>query len=166
MSMSTSSTSRPDGLLHVGRVGRPHGVRGDTYLDFFTPRPERLAPGSRVWIAGRWHELASVRAQGERFVARFADVEGRDAAEALTNAEVWAEPIDDPSVIWVHEVVGKRVVADGVDRGVCVAVIDNPAHPILELDTGALVPGVFIVSLDGDTVMVEVPDGLFEVEDA
>lgn len=161
--MSTSSTSRPDGLLHVGRVGRPHGVRGDTYLDFFTPRPERLALGSRVWIAGRWHELAAIRTQGERFVVRFADVDGREAAETLTNAEVWAEPIDDPNVIWVHEVVGKRVVADGVDRGACVAVIDNPAHPILELDTGALVPGVFVVALEGDTIVVQAPDGLFEV---
>jgi len=163
--MSTSSTSRPDGLLHVGRVGRPHGVRGDTFLDFFSPRPERVAPGSRVWIAGRWLELASVRAQGDRFVARFVGLDGRDAAEALTNEEVWAEPIDDPSVIWVHEVVGKHVVADGVDRGVCVAVIDNPAHPILELDTGALVPGVFVRGVEGDVVVVEAPDGLFELED-
>lgn len=162
--MSTSSTNRPDGLLHVGRVGRPHGVRGDTYLDLFTPHPQRVAIGSRLWIAGRWHELAAIRAQGERFVVRFADVEGRDAAEALTNAEAWGEPIDDPSVIWVHDVVGKRVVADGVDRGECVAVIDNPAHPILELASGSLVPGVFVIGVEGDTVVVEAPDGLFDVE--
>ena len=87
------------------------------------------------------------------------------AAEALRGLELRAEPIDDPDELWVHELIGCRVIsADGVDRGEVTAVQDNPASDLLVLDSGALVPVVFVV--DGPTdgvVHVEVPDGLFEL---
>jgi 16S rRNA processing protein RimM len=53
-----------------------------------------------------------------------------------------------------------------VDRGVVTAVQANPAADLLVLDSGALVPVVFVVSgpEDGE-VLVDVPDGLFELTD-
>jgi len=36
----------PEGLLEVGRIGRPHGVRGDVFIDLTTDRAERAAVGS------------------------------------------------------------------------------------------------------------------------
>ena len=55
---------------------------------------------------------------------------------------------------------------DGVDRGVVTAVQANPAADLLVLDSGALVPVVFVVGgpADGE-VLVDVPDGLFELTD-
>ncbi len=79
---------------------------------------------------------------------------------------MFAEPIDDPDVMWIHKLRGARVVdAAGVERGVCVAVIDNPAADILELDTGALVPATFITSFNAAEalIMVDPPEGLFEL---
>lgn len=70
-------------------------------------------------------------------------------------------------VLWVHELVGVTVRSvDGVDRGVVTAVQANPAADLLVLDSGALVPVVFVVSgpEDGE-VLVDVPDGLFELTD-
>ena len=52
----------------------------------------------------------------------------------------------------------------GHERGTCVAVIDNPAHPIMELDSGALVPSPFIVSRDAGVVTIDPPEGLFDLE--
>jgi 16S rRNA processing protein RimM len=61
--------------------------------------------------------------------------------------------------------IGKPVVdADGTERGVCVAVLANPAADLLELDSGALVPSNFVVSIDGDTIRVDTPDGLFDLD--
>ena len=61
--------------------------------------------------------------------------------------------------------IGRRVVeADGTDRGRCVSVLANPAADLLELDNGALVPSNFVVSLDEDTITVETPDGLFDLD--
>ena len=59
------------------------------------------------------------------------------------------------------------VETDGTARGRCIAVVDNPAHELMELDSGALVPVVFVTAVetvDGrTTVVVDVPDGLFEL---
>ena len=57
------------------------------------------------------------------------------------------------------------VGVDGTVHGTCVAVIDNPAHPILELDSGALVPSVFVVSHDSGVVTIDPPEGLFDLGD-
>lgn len=156
--------ARPEGLLEVGRIGRPHGVRGDVHVTLVTDRVERVAPGARLWARGRWHTVEWSRPQGGRWVAHLEDVDDRAGAEALTSALVYAEPIDDPDAVWVHQLVGSQVVeADGTPRGRCVAVVANPADDLLELESGALVPARFIVSCDGETTVVDVPAGLFDL---
>ena len=71
--------------------------------------------------------------------------------------------IEDDDALWVHELIGARVVeAAGTDRGVCVAVIDNPAHDLLELASGALVPVPFVVSFADGVITIDPPDGLFD----
>jgi 16S rRNA processing protein RimM len=65
---------------------------------------------------------------------------------------------------WVHELVGATVVdRAGADLGRVVAVEDNPAHDLLVLDGGALVPMVFLVEHRDGRVVVDVPDGLFDL---
>jgi len=160
--------ARPESLLSVGRFGRAHGVRGQIVLNLSSDRAERAAVGSRLW-ADEWLEVvaSSFTAPG-RWVVTIAGVTDRNGAEGLTNREVWAEPIDDPEAVWVHQVIGARVFdVDGVDRGRCVGVIANPADDLLELDSGALVPGRFVSSIgedaEGYVVTVAPPAGLFEV---
>jgi 16S rRNA processing protein RimM len=75
--------------------------------------------------------------------------------------------------VWVHQVIGATVIdAQGVDRGICIAVLKNPANDLLELESGALVPVLFVENVttgdDGSFVVkINPPDGLFEVfEDA
>jgi 16S rRNA processing protein RimM len=169
MSMSTSSTTEsqtPNGLLHVGRVGRPHGVKGEMYVDLFSAHPQRVATGARWQIADNWYVVSRCRPQGQRWLVSFDELDDRNVAERLTNRDIFAEPIDDPDVVWVHQLVGRNVrdVA-GVVYGRCVAVIDNPAHPIMELDNGALVPTPFIVEYDDDAVTIDAPEGLFDDAD-
>ena len=156
-------TSRPDGLLEVGRIARPHGVRGDVYVVLSTDRTERLAPGARLHGATGWLTVARAAPAGGRWLVHFDEVSDRTAAERLANTALHAEPIDDPDALWVHELIGARVVeVGGTDRGRCVAVVANPAADLLELDGGALVPMTFVVdSVDG-VVTIDPPDGLFD----
>ena len=77
---------------------------------------------------------------------------------------LFAEPIDDPDVLWVHQLIGTDVVeTDGTGRGRCVAVVDNPASDLLELDSGALVPMTFVTSVDAGVVTIDPPEGLFDL---
>ena len=156
-----------DALREVGRIGRAHGVQGELYVTLITDRVERLAPGARLLAGTQWLTVAESRLQPQRWLVRFVGVGDRTAAEKLTNSVLQAEPIDvdgDDDALWVHELIGSRVVDQhGVDRGTCVAVIDNPAHDILELDTGALIPVIFVVSCVDGVAIIDPPEGLFDL---
>jgi 16S rRNA processing protein RimM len=152
-------------LREVGRIGRAHGVRGELYVSLLTDRVERLAVGARVFAGGRWLAVAESREQHRNWLVRFEGVDDRTTAEKLTNEILMAEPLVDPvDGLWVHDLIGSRIVdRDGVDRGTCVAVIDNPAHDILELDSGALVPVTFVLSCRDGVATVDAPEGLFDL---
>ena len=156
-----------EALREVGRIGRAHGVQGELYVTLITDRVARLAPGARLLAGAQWLTVAESRQQQQRWLVRFVGVVDRTAAEKLTNAVLQAEPIDvdgDDDALWVHELIGSRVVdQQGVGRGTCVAVIDNPAHDILELDSGALIPVIFIVSCRDGVAIIDPPDGLFDL---
>jgi 16S rRNA processing protein RimM len=151
-------------LLEVGRIGRAHGIRGDVFVDLTTDRTERVQVGSRLFGRERWFVITASSRSGDRWRVHFDGVDDRSAAEALAGTALSAEPIDDPDALWVHHLVGARVVErDGTERGRCVAVVANPAADLLELDSGALVPVTFVSDITNGVVTVDPPDGLFEL---
>lgn len=152
----------PAGRLEVGRIGRPHGVRGAVYVDLVTDRLERVAEGARLW-AGQWLTVQSARPVQQRWVVTFEGVDDRSDAERLVGRTLEAEPLDDPDALWVHELIGATVMEGDVVRGRCVAVVANPAHDLLELDNGALVPVTFVESMRDGVVSIVAPEGLFDL---
>jgi 16S rRNA processing protein RimM len=97
---------------------------------------------------------------------RFEGITDRNAAEELRGAMLVGEPLDDPGEgrVWVHELVGEEVRdVHGTTLGRVTAVEVNPAHDILVLDGGALVPMVFVVDRQAGVVVVDPPDGLLDV---
>lgn len=170
-SRSTSTLSTDD-LREVGRIGRAHGVHGGLYVTLITDRAERVAPGARLLAGSRWLTVTESRPQSrdQHFLVRFEGIDDRTAAEKLTNSVLMAEPLptaaegaDDDS-LWVHDLIGSRVVdRQGIDRGMCIAVVDNPAHDILELDSGALIPVIFVVTCRDGVTTVDPPQGLFDL---
>lgn len=163
---------KPEGLLIVGRIGRPHGVRGDMYLDLLSDREERVAPGAHLWcrdqlLRDRLLVVAKARRAMDRWVVSFEGITDRNEAAHLTSLEVMAEPLlDVDDALWVHDLIGAEVVeVDGTQRGRCVSVIDNPAADLLELESGALVPITFVESVMDGVITVDVPEGLFALND-
>ncbi|MDF2733149.1 MAG: rimM, partial [Desertimonas sp.] len=92
-----------------------------------------------------------------------AELGDRSAAQRFTNTTVYAEPIDDPDEMWVHDLIGAEVVeVSGRSRGTCVAVVANPAADLLELASGALVPVVFVTEQGDGRIVIDPPLGLFD----
>lgn len=155
--------SRPT-LLEVGRIGRAHGLRGEVVVSLTTDRLERVAPGAvLVTDAGELEVQASRPHQG-RWIVAFAGQASREDADRLRGLVLRAEAVDDPAEMWVHDLVGAEVVTvDGDIVGRCTGVVANPAADLLELDSGALVPVVFVVDHTPGRVTIDPPEGLFDL---
>jgi 16S rRNA processing protein RimM len=152
--------------LEVGRVGRAHGLRGEVHVVAVTNRPERFAPESRLCVGDRELVVDSARASGSGWVVKFAGVDDREAAEALRGMIVHGDALGaaPEGELWVHEVIGAEVRdRAGARIGQVDAVQANPAHDLLVLDTGALVPMVFVVEHEPGVVVVDLPDGLLDL---
>jgi 16S rRNA processing protein RimM len=155
----------PPGLLEIGHIRRAHGVRGQVNVELGTDRAERVEPGARWYARDRWLTVASASPHQARWLVTFEEITDRTAAQRLTNTPVYAEPLADADELWVHELIGARVIeVDGTDRGRCVAVVANPAADLLELESGALVPVVFVVEHTEGRVVIDPPAGLFEID--
>jgi len=154
-----------DQLLEVGRIGRAHGVRGEVYVDLLTDRDERLAVGARLRAGEKWLTVASARPAGTRWLVQFTGCSDRTAAELLVSTALFADELPDPSDgTYVHQLIGANVVGpSGHSYGRCVAVVANPAHDLLELEDGSLVPTVFITSSHDGQVVIDPPEGLFDL---
>jgi 16S rRNA processing protein RimM len=153
-------------LLEVGRVGRAHGLRGEVHIVAVSNVTERFAPGSRLLVGDRPLTVKSSRAAGSGWVVQFAGVAGRDEAEALRGKSVRAEELEvaPEGEIFVHDLIGAEVRdRAGARIGSVEAIQANPAHDLLVLDGGALVPSVFIVELAPGVVVVDLPEGLLDL---
>ena len=149
-------------MLEVGRVTKPHGIRGEVIVELVTDRTERVAPGTALHTdRGPLVILTSSPHQG-RWIVHFTGVDDREGAEALRGTVLSAEPLDDPEALWVHDLIGATVVdAGGEEHGTVISVVANPASDLLELDSGHLVPVRFVTGHGGGRIEVDVPDGLW-----
>jgi 16S rRNA processing protein RimM len=151
--------------LEIGRVGRAHGVRGDVMVTLTTNRTERVDPGVVLHAGDRRMVIGSSRPHQGRHIVHFEGVDSREAAEALRGVVLTAVPLAaaGDGELWVHQLIGSRVVdRGGAELGRVVAVEANPAHDLLVLDGGGLVPVVFVVDHGPGVVTVDPPAGLFD----
>lgn len=168
----------------VGRLGRPHGLRGEFLVDVRTDVPERrFAPGTVLGSdASGFPRLtvAASRRHSGRWVVRFAEVADRTAADAVRGAmltigpdEVGAAGDDaDDEAWWDSELIGLAVqTPDGAAVGTVEDVLHPPGGDLLAVrrddGTEVLVPFVAeivpTVDVAGGRVVVDPPEGLLEL---
>ena len=81
----------------MGRIVKPHGLRGDVIVKLTTNRQERAAVGSVLAAEdGRTFEIVRSNPHQGRYIVTFAGVDGIDAAEALRDTPLFARPIGGP----------------------------------------------------------------------
>jgi len=158
--------------LEVGRIVKAHGLSGEVVVHPVSNVAGRFEAGSVLYAHGDPMVVVSSRSHRGRWLVRFEGVDDRSAAEGKRGTVLMGDlPGDAPEgEVWVHEMIGARVRArDGSDLGAVVAVEANPAHDLLVLEDGALVPMVFVVEMHpGDAggageVVIDPPEGLLEI---
>lgn len=163
----------------VGRVLRPHGVRGEAVVEARTDRPqERFAPG-RVLLTDRGDQLRvmSSRPHGDRLLVQFDGMADRDAVDAvrgvLLEAEVDEVPGDEPDVYADVSLVGLEArLLSGEVIGVVRAVEHLPMQDLLvvRLHSGRDVRVPFVaaivpsVDVEAGAVLLDPPGGLLDTQ--
>jgi 16S rRNA processing protein RimM len=155
-------------LLDVGRILKPHGLRGEVVVALITNRAERVASGSTLHgPAGTMvvRQSRPFEATGDgRWIVLFEGVATREGAEALRGQLLQAPPLADPDALWAHELIGAQVVAgSGEVLGRVEAIEANPASDLLVLGDGGLIPLRFVTGHRPGQVTVDIPAGLLDL---
>jgi len=171
-----------DDMVVVGRIARPHGLRGQVAVtpetDFVA---ERFRPGATVWtrLAGCEAQLtiASARIQNGRPVIGFEGLSSVEAVERLAGLELRVpeaslQPLE-PGRYYEHQLVGCAVEdAEGGCVGTVVRVeggaggsrlvVQGPRGEILV----PLAVGICVeVDVGGRRIRIDPPEGLLELNE-
>jgi 16S rRNA processing protein RimM len=125
----------------VARIGAAHGVRGEVRLWPFTQDPMAVASYGPLETqdGARRFEIESARAAGNHLVVRLKGVGDRDAAQALTNIELYVSrdrlpTIEESDTYYHSDLVGLDAIGeDGAQIGTVHAVHDFGAGAVLEI---------------------------------
>ena len=167
----------------VGRIGRPHGIRGDVVVSVRTDEPDaRFAAGARLDTdppAIGPLTVASVRWHSGQLVVRFEGIKDRTAAGELGGTWLNVDsdalaPLDDPDEFRDHELVGLTV---RTTTGVVVGEVTDVLHhgqDLLAIKPGSagaevLVPFVkaIVTEVDvaGGCLVIDPPPGLLSLDE-
>ena len=170
----------------VGRVGRPHGVRGQVFVRSLTDRPESAfgpgtallpadAGGNRPDPGERPLAVAASRPYRDGFLLRFEGIGDRERVVGLRGRYLLrpfseTEPLGEGEVFH-HQLVGLAVVTpDGRSVGRVREVYDIRSAVLLEVageEGEHLIPftGEFLValSLEEGTLVIDPPEGLLDL---
>jgi 16S rRNA processing protein RimM len=167
-------------VVAVGRIGKPHGIRGDVYVEPWTDAAEeRFIPGSQFQTDPREHgplTVEGVRQLSGKLVLRFAGLEDRNAVEAVRGVylvmPVTARPpIEDPDEFYDTDLIGLSAqTADGAVVGPIIDVLHSAADSLLVIAVEGrevLIPFrkemVPVIDLERGIAQIEPPDGLFDL---
>lgn len=172
--------------LVVGRVAKPHGIRGELVVEVRTDSPEeRFAAGAGLLgrlgrgrsATDRQVVVEAARKHSGRLLVRLKGVHDRESADALrgmlflVDSGSLPDP-GDPDEFHDHQLIGLAVHdTSGVKLGEVVDILHTPAGELLTVrltDGGdALVPFVSEmvpeVDVPGGTCVIDPPEGLLDL---
>jgi 16S rRNA processing protein RimM len=166
-----------DRAIVIGRIVRPHGLRGDVVVHPETDFVEaRFRPGASFWTRSVRGDsqitVASARLQGGRPIVGFEGVSSIEQAEALVGLELRVpedalQPLD-PGTYYRHQLEGCQVVTRaGEEVGIVARVDGGAGGSRLEIESTrgeVLVPLAADICVEIDVaarrITIDPPEGL------
>jgi 16S rRNA processing protein RimM len=138
----SSSAGQPPFLL-LGRVLRPHGIRGELRIEVLTAYPERIVSGSKVYVgpdpddvsAAVLHDVTGARKHLQYLILQLEGFEDRNEADTLRDQFVMvaledAVPLEEGE-FYLYQVIGLSVyTVDGDYLGEVSDVIETGANDV------------------------------------
>jgi len=171
-------------LIAIGRIRRPHGIRGEVVVDLLTDTPDVLfASGRRVLVGtvggkpdpqGTVLHIDSSRPFKDSWLIKAREIADRNAAELWRDRYLLIPESDLPPLaddqVYIHDLIGMRVEeVSGAPVGTVSEVYELPQGLMLEIDgerKGALIPfrDEVVTSVDSAQrlIIIDPPLGLLE----
>jgi 16S rRNA processing protein RimM len=165
--------------LLVGRIVKPHGLRGEVLIRVLSDNPDRFAAGAELlWgpdlDSAQPITIVSSRDHKGALLVFFDGIHSLEEAEPLREWLLFVEAseigeLEDEDAFWEHEVIGLDVVhVNGTALGRVADVLARPAQDLWSIQTASgevLFPAakelVVSVDLDAGKVVIDPPEGLF-----
>lgn len=166
----------------IGEIIKVHGLHGELKMYPYSGQPENLRRYERLALLGPAGNgpdiftLIAVRVQGGTAVIRLEGIDDRRRAESCVGRAVLVPredlpPLGDDEFYW-REIEGRTVVcADGRNLGTVTELFSNGAQDIMVVSDGEeerLIPivGDIVVAIREDTIVIDPPPGLLEINRA
>lgn len=177
--MADTTRSEHPAYLALGRVLRPHGVRGELRVSTITDYPERVAELETVFLSRDVegtdvtpYHIETVRLHQDYILIKFKSIPDRTAADRLRDLYVLVDmehavPLADDEV-YLYELIGLTVkLEDGTVLGTLSEIMETGANDvyIVKSDTHGtiLVPAhdetIVEIDLDRKVIIVAPPLG-------
>ena len=169
-------------ILHIGRIGAPHGLHGEIKVNPWTDNNDRFRDLKDCLIVSddekiRTHAtVEGVRFLNKQIVLKIRGYDDRTAAESLKNKLLSVKrenAIKLPADTWfIADLTGCEVIDEKLGLlGILTDVIQNSAHDVYVVRqkgfNDILIPVlksiVMNVDLDQRKIGVSMPEGLFEI---
>ena len=129
--------------LAVGRLRRPHGVKGEIIMDVLTDFPERLEAGMLLY-AGEAHQplrVRSIRSHDKVLLMAFEGMQTPEIVGELRNQFLHVSAADRPPLpageYYHHQLIGLRVIDEaGNSLGLITSILETGGANDVYLVTG------------------------------
>jgi len=147
--------------LEAGEIVTTHGVHGEIKVLPWADGPEFLTDFKRVRIGGIEYKVEACRIQKSCNLLKLCGIDSMEAAQAMRGKTVEIYRQDAPAdMIFVAELIGMEVFAEGEKIGVIKDVLDYPGNKVyvVEGTHTYMIPAVkaFVLSTDMDTNVMQV----------
>jgi len=166
-------------LVLIGRIVRPHGVRGDLKVLPLTDWPERFESLTTIHLkplkgSCRQVEIQNARFQKNGIILKLAGIDDLDTAETLRGFELYVTPDQIPPLpdgyVHLHDLMGLQVLTDSRDCiGEVTDILKMPAHDVYVVSQGEkeiLIPAVKqfvkLVDLEKGEIIITPIEGLLD----
>lgn len=154
-------------FLEAGEIVTTHGVHGEMKILPWSDGPDFLLDFDRVLIDGKEYTVDSCRIQKTCNLLKLAQINTVEDAQALRGKIVQVYREDAPAdIIFVSELIGVRVFADGQEIGQIADVLDYPGNKVYVVrgEHEYMIPAVKAFVLDTDmeneTMQVRLIEGM------
>ena len=170
---------KPGDLVLLGKITKPHGIRGEVKVYPYSGEPENLLHYSRVLITADEeadfvpYRVERARVQKNSVLLQLENCSTRNDAEELVDYQLYVHedelPEPDQDEFYLRDLEGKQMITEqGQVIGRVTDILTGSGQDLARVKDGTqeyLIPLTpeFLVAIDENEVRVSLPPGLLEI---